>query len=340
MIPVGFGIIGSGTMASFHARAIGDAPGARLVAIAGGSRARDLASEYGVQAATDVASLLRRNDIQAVVIATPHSTHRALVEEAAAAGKHILLEKPMALTVADCDAMIVACRQSGVAMSLAKTTRWLQATQIARQIVLGGEIGEIRMIHVHRLINDVGYPTSGWTIAPGEGDAFLDWGSHGCDIVRWFARSEPAVVFGRFQSFGPPVKPDLSGMITIGFANGVMSQFWASYEMPNPWRNERAHYEFVGSRGIVDLHAYGQLDILDDAGRRTVFRAPGFNGADTGNDMSVPYWRTAFAAQVSDLVNAIRTDTSPAITGVDGRMAVVMAQAARESSLSGQAVAL
>ena len=173
----------------------------------------------------------------------------------------------------------------------------------------------------------------------GEGDAFLDWGSHGCDVVRWFA-AELTLVFARFQAFARPVKPDLSGIVTMGFANGVMSQFWLSYELPNPWRNERAHYEFVGSRGILDLHAYGQLDLLDDAGRRTVFRAPGFTTADTGNDMSAPYWRTAFAAQVGDLVDAIRTGADPAITGFDGRMAVAMVQAARELSLSGQAVTL
>src|SRR5688572_15477013 len=85
-------------------------PHAHLVAVPVGSRAPALAAEYGVAAESSTAALLARRDVDAVIIATPHSTHAALTAEAAAAGKHVYIEKPMAVTVADCDAMVDACR--------------------------------------------------------------------------------------------------------------------------------------------------------------------------------------------------------------------------------------
>ena len=101
---VGFGLIGAGQMAHIHAVAITEqTPGrARIVAVAGGTRAPALAAEFGAEAEPSVEALLERADIDAVVISTPHTAHLPNVLAAAAAGKHILLEKPMALSVEEC----------------------------------------------------------------------------------------------------------------------------------------------------------------------------------------------------------------------------------------------
>src|SRR4051812_23207615 len=101
---VGIGMIGSGFMGLTYSEVIArHAKGCRLVAIAGGRRAEQLASDYGVQAEPTVEALLERADVQAVVLATPDQDRPALTRLAAAAGKHVLAEKPMAPTVADCD---------------------------------------------------------------------------------------------------------------------------------------------------------------------------------------------------------------------------------------------
>lgn len=100
---VAFGMIGSGGMGRVHAEAIADgAQGTRLVAVAGGTGAMSLADEYGVPADASVEALLARQDINAVVIATPHTSHLPLVRAAVAAGKHVFLEKQMGLDVAEC----------------------------------------------------------------------------------------------------------------------------------------------------------------------------------------------------------------------------------------------
>ena len=103
--PITFGILGSGNMARVYGDALAtQVPDGRLAAIALGTRAGSLAAEFGVAAEPSAEALLARGDVDVVVIATPHSTHLALALAAAAAGKHVYLEKPMALDVAECDA--------------------------------------------------------------------------------------------------------------------------------------------------------------------------------------------------------------------------------------------
>ncbi len=111
--PIGFGIIGSGNMARVYADALAtQVTGGRLTAIALGTRAESLASEFGVATEPSAESLAARPDVDVVVIATPHSTHLPLALEVAAAGKHVYLEKPMALDVAECDQIIDACNRA------------------------------------------------------------------------------------------------------------------------------------------------------------------------------------------------------------------------------------
>ena len=106
---VAFGILGTGFMARTYAEALkSHVPSGRLVAVALGSRAPSLAADYGVAVEPSAEALLARDDIQAVIIATPHRTHLPLTQAAAAAGKHVYIEKPMAVTLADCDAIALA----------------------------------------------------------------------------------------------------------------------------------------------------------------------------------------------------------------------------------------
>src|SRR5207244_10986117 len=109
---VGFAVIGSGYMGRTYAAglSLGRVPGGRLVAVAGGRRADGVAREFGVTAAATIGEVLERSDVDAVIIATPHTTHLPIARAAAAAGKHVYTEKPMAVSVEDCDAMIAACR--------------------------------------------------------------------------------------------------------------------------------------------------------------------------------------------------------------------------------------
>lgn len=327
---VGFGMIGAGQMAHIHAVAIAEqeAGRARLVAIAGGSRAPALAAEFDAHAEPSIEALLARADVDAVVIATPHTAHLPNVLAAAAAGKHVLLEKPMALSVDECRQMIDACAVAGAKLSLAKISRWLEAVRVGHDLVADGTAGELVAIHVHRLFP--GYPNTGWPLDPREGGAWLDWGSHGCDIVRWYAGREPSLVTARFASRRTDM-PDLTGLATFEFPGGILANLFMSYEIPGTAATERAHYTVIGTEAVIDVHAYGGVDVLRGGTRDPVYRDDRFTDANTTWDEHAPYFRAGFAAQVRDLVEAIEDDRSPTIDGGDGLAAVAMATGALRS---------
>jgi predicted dehydrogenase len=327
---VGFGMIGAGQMAHIHAVAIAeqDVGRARLVAVAGGSRAPALAAEFGAEAEPSIEALLERSDIDAVVIATPHTAHLPNVLAAAAAGKHILLEKPMALDVDECRRMIDASNAAKVHLSLAKISRWLEAVRVGRDLIADGVAGDLVAIHVHRLFP--GYPNTGWPLDPREGGAWLDWGSHGCDVVRWYAGREPTHVVARFASRRTDM-PDLTGMATFEFPGSLLAHLFMSYEIPGAAATERAHYTAIGTDAVIDVHAYGGVDVLRGDTREAVYRDERFTDANTTWDEHAAYFRRGFAAQVRDLVDAIDDGRPPAIGGQDGLIAVAMATGAIRS---------
>ena len=157
---IGIGIVGSGFMGrTWSEVAANHTPGAHLAAVGGGGRAAGLAAEYGVPT-YPVAELLRRPEIGAVVLATPPSTHVEYAIACAAAGKHLLIEKPMATTVADCDRITAAADRGGIKLAAVSQHRWRNSPRTAHDLVAAGRIGEVRMIRV------IG-PTAGWD-APGD----------------------------------------------------------------------------------------------------------------------------------------------------------------------------
>lgn len=337
---VGIGMIGSGGMARVHAQAIADLGQrtAHLVGVGGGSRAPGLAEDFGAPAEPSVEALLGRPDVDAVVIATPHTTHLSLVQRAAEAGKHVLLEKPMGLNVAECNAMIDACRRAGVRLMVAHITRFLPATAVAKRIMDNGDIGDLRMISVHRILD--GYPNVGWTLDPREGTAWLDWGSHGCDVIRWFAGCEATRAFAQFTTYRRTPPGNLSGMVQFTFPDDVMSQIWMSYEVPADSWLQRARYVFTGSSALLDLNAYGRVEIVQGRSSREVYSQPDLAASSRDGVRPNAYFREGFAAQAREFVASIEERREPSVSGSDARAAVEMVQAAEQSATSGEAVRL
>src|SRR5689334_25189634 len=142
---LGFAIIGAGMVARYHATAIERTPGARLVAVcrSESGHAEETAARFGVPCLADYAALLARDDVDAVCICTPSGLHAEQTIAAARAGKHVLVEKPMALTLADADAMIAACEQNGVRLGVALQRRTDPAFQRVYAAVGAGQLGRL-----------------------------------------------------------------------------------------------------------------------------------------------------------------------------------------------------
>jgi predicted dehydrogenase len=335
---VRFGLVGSGFMAHTYAQCLArHTNGTRLVAIGGGSRTAGLAAEYGVAPEPDVDALLGRPDVDAVIIATPHSLHLPHTVAAARAGKHVYIEKPMARDIEECDRMIAACRDAGVLLTVNKVTRFRASPRTAKRLIDDGAIGRLRMIRVTSSVTGYLPAEQGWVHDPAEGGAWLDMGAHLCDGLRWFTGSDAATVFGRIRDFSAP--PDLarSAMVEVDMANGVLAQLWVSFEVPTPGLGSQSQWIFVGSEGIIDADAYGQVRLGRGEGWQTVYEMPVF---DLNADVYSPVRLAAFAEQVQDFADAIRDHRAPAVPAVEARAAIELVQAARLSDRTGAAVNL
>ena len=145
---VGVGIVGSGYMAGTYSEAVKNyVKEGRLIAVTGGSRAPALAAEYSMDCEPTLESLVARPDVDAIVLATPPDSHLRDTLIAAAAGKHVLVEKPMAGAVAACDEMIAACEAANVRLAVVKTERYRKLTLRAKELVDEGRIGPVWMLN-------------------------------------------------------------------------------------------------------------------------------------------------------------------------------------------------
>jgi predicted dehydrogenase len=332
MTNVGIAVIGSGYMGQVYAEAITRlTERTRLVAIAGGTRAAGLARDYGTETEASPELAIARPDVDAVVVATPHSTHLPLALEAARAGKHVLVEKPLARTVAECRELVDGCRAAGVLLGVNKLTRFRDTPAATHRLIREGAVGEVRMVRV--LVSSVGltdeevWPLQRWYTDPAEGSVYLDWGSHVCDMLRWLIGSEAVTAFAQFASYTDHPKPDQSGMAQYSFANGALAQIWMSSELPAPGL-DAAQYLVVGPDGILDCDAYGDLRLGKGDSWEIACRQPPI---DWDREPNHPNRIRGWALQIQDFVDAIQEGREPIVTGEDGLKAVEMVEAAERS---------
>lgn len=332
-----FGVVGTGFMGQTWARVInGHVPEAHLVAVAGGRGAADLARRHGVDA-VDSATLFQRDDVDAVVIATPVPTHRPLVEAAARAGKHVIVEKPMTNTRADADAMVATADSAGVRLAVVSQHRFRAAPVAAKDVVDSGRIGSIRMIRVFGPNAGWGIPADSWNSDRAQVSPFMDWGAHACDIVRWLTGAEPTLAFAQFASYTDVQPSDQSSMAHYTLTTGAMVQIWLSYELPEPSLGSAMQLLITGSKGIVELDAYGTVRLgTPDGGWETVHEQSPFDPLDPDD----PIRLQAYASQLRDLIGAIDEDRDPSVSGRQGAMTTSMLEAAERSAASGQTVRL
>ncbi len=335
---LGIGLAGSGYMGRSYAECITRyTTGGRLAAIWGGTRAWQLGLDYGAPVEPTFEALLRRPDVDAVLLATPHSAHVGQAVAAAEAGKHVYLEKPMALTVAECDAIIAACRAAGVVLTVNKVSRFRDAPSTSRRLLREGAIGDLRMImarhiHPHFLIAE-----KSWVYDPAEGSRYLDYGAHANDQLRWYTGSEAKQIAATYASYtGRPPAPQ-SAMVQVEMANGVMATVWMSYEVPPPGLGPSDLFVLVGSTGIIECDNYGDVRLGRGDHWETVFTQPKVDYLDNYIN---PVRLKAFAAQTQDFIDAIAQGRSPVVSGEDARAAIEMVEAADRSAATGETVHL
>jgi predicted dehydrogenase len=330
-------------MALTYAEAIqSHVTGARLVAIAGGSRTPGLAADYGVSAEPAIEALLARPDIDAVILTTPDQVHHPETLQAAAAGKHVLVEKPMAPSVAQCREMIAACQAAGVNLAVVKTERYRRLTKQAKQLIEAGQIGSIRMLRTVSCfpisLGQEILESRPWYGDPAGGGLFMSMASHNADMLLWLNGGRVVQVFAQATTFSDINLPAQSVMAQLRFENGSMGQMLISSEMPPPsLRSSEVRFEVIGSQGILDFENYEFLDLGMATGWERVFTPQRF---DYLAEPKSPIRLEPHIGVVQEFVNSILEDRPPQVSGADGLAAVEICEACLRSAQSGQAVSL
>ncbi len=345
METIRFGITGSGYMARTHAEAILRlGPAARLVAVWGGSRASELAARYRAECEQTVERLAQRPDIDAIVVATPHAMHARETLLALEAGKHVLVEKPMATTLADCDRMIGAAARRGLVLAVGYTLRFRVNAPRARELVVAGAIGRVRTMHysmIRRMDDNFGGSKLAWMNAPEAVGFVIDGLPHGVDLVRWLTGAEARTVVGFSRTFLPDRLIEDSTVGVIELSNGSICSVNVTIAAPGPYPGEEARLAIVGSAGILDLNAYGDLHLSDRAGGwRTISTQPAVPFADPEAAFVAAERMQAFQDQMASFVDGINGKPMRAGTGADGRAGVAVCLALRASSRERRLVSL
>ena len=340
----GIGIIGSGYMGHTYCECISrHTNDCHLVAVTGGRRADELAKEYDVDVEATVRELLERDDVHAVVIATPDQDRLELTEQAAAAGKHVLAEKPMAPTVKDCDEMIAACEKAGVNLAVVKTERYRIVSRQLKRLIEEGAIGPIQML---RTISAFPLATTRqlfadrkWYLDKHSGGFFMSMAVHNVDFLRWLIGRDAIKVFATGTTYSDiDVPNDLSVMAQIEFEGSVMAQMWISSEMPLPcFPNSDIRFEVTGRDGAIDCDTYEFLDLGKDDSWNRICET---EKADYLRDVNSPTRLIPHIGVIQDFVDCIREERPPTVGGIDGRAAVEICEACIISSQTGMPVSI
>lgn len=341
MSDVGIGIIGSGFMGQTYAETISKyCNGASVKAVTCGSRAEKLAKDYNIDLENSVESLVKRDDISAVFITTPHHVHAQEAITAIKAGKHVMIEKPMACTVEQCDAVIEAAKEAGVYCSIAFTQRSRICNIKAKEIIEQGQIGKIfQMLELQFLGSGLKASFPKWQSNPENLGLLFGHAIHNFDRIRWLTGQEIATVYAKCTSIEPDSKVEGSSMVLMTLTDGTTVTLWNSGEMSKP-AIPRSQFScwIAGDKGSIDLDAYDELRVTKDGKWEIAAKQAPVDWA--GKGFLDPVRLESYTKHCQDFIDAISEGVEPPVTGFDGRQAVAAALAAYESSRTGKEVKL
>ena len=346
MKKIRFGITGSGYMGRTHAEAIkylGDS--AELVAIWGGSRAAPLAARLGAAYEPTLESLVARRDIDAIIITTPHHLHFNEAMQSIESGKHVLIEKPMATKVEDCDRMLAAAAKHQRVITVAHNLRFRVNLPRVRQIIREGAIGSIQSMHfsmIRQLANagNFGGNKMGWVNLPESVGFVIDGLPHGVDAMRWATGAEVKRVAGFCRTFNPGREIEDTTVGIMEFSNGAICSAHTTIASHGFYAGEMARLSICGSQGSLEMDGFGDLHMTDrEKGWRLVCTQPPVMADDPESAFKEGRMR-AFYNQIQSFIDAIHGKPSDLATGHDGRTGLAICLAMMTSSQQGRLVEL
>ena len=355
MKPFRFVIVGCGVISETHAQSLSQLlpHQVQLEACVDvvAERAEALAQKYGVRAAT-LADVLNDPDIDAVSVCTPSGLHAEVGVQALAAGKHVILEKPMDVSVAACDALIAAQAGSGKRLAVVSQHRFDPSTKALRTAVDSGVLGKIigADVRVPWYRTQEYYDSGDWrgTWALDGGGCLINQGVHTLDLMLWLCGPVETVYAQARTAAHERIEVEDIITATLSFRNGAVGSLFASTAAYPGFPARLAVYGDAGS-AVIEGDALASMASRD--GEALTGDAPVAHAVQVAmggtraalNDTSASpaiAWGDAHREQILDFVDACRNDRAPLLDGAGGRLAVATINAIYESARTGNVIAV
>jgi len=340
---VRIGIVGSQFEADIHAASIAMGKEGKVVAIASptAGHARQLADRYAIEHAyTDYREMLADPDIEMVTIAAPNVLHCEITLAAAAAGKHVVVEKPMAMTLAECDQMLAACDNAGVHLFYAEelffTPKYVKAKEMADQ----GAFGNLYLVKQSEM-HFGPHAEWFWDVERSGGGVFMDMGCHGMAFCYWFlGRPDPVAITAQMGTYvhGDKTRGEDHSFAIVEFANGTIGHVEDSWARRGGMDDR---IEIYGSDGFTygNLHMGNALPTYSENGYGyAVEKAPSTKGWTY--PVFEELWNYGFPQELDHFARCVRDREAPIATGRDGRVVQELLFAGYQSAGLGQRIEL
>ncbi len=344
---LGIGIVGCGMVADFHARAIAELRGAKL--IGGYSRnpksTAAFAKRSSCEAFATLDQLLAHARIDAVAICTPSGAHAESAMAAAKAGKHVIVEKPLEVTLKRCDAIIEACRKNNVVLSTIFPSRFHRASQLLKAAVDAGRFGKLALgsAYVKWFRTQEYYDSKEWrgTQTLDGGGALMNQAIHSVDLLLWLMGPIAAVAASTATLAHQRIEVEDCAAATLKFASGALGSIEATTAAYPGWLKR---IEICGSTGSAVLEEESlvrwEFSKMTAGDRRIIAEMASLTKTGGGASDPAAIGHHGHREQYRDILNAIRTGNSPLIDGPTARLSVETILAIYQSARTGRRVSL
>ncbi|MCE5228036.1 Gfo/Idh/MocA family oxidoreductase [bacterium] len=340
------GIVGAGFMGKTYAACVvKNIPEAELVGVSAVKGAEEIADEYKVKQYERWEDLVNSDQVDVILTPTPQKFHHTIAMAAANAGKHVMVEKPMAITVEECDDIIAACKKNNVKCTVAQTQRHRICNYAAKDLLDSGKLGQIHQIRGLCMSAEAKAGVPPWNLEADQGGLILGHCIHTYDSIRFFTGKEFKSIFAFCRNYMPKdrdgrVLPSDGTVEALAeMSDGSTAYMFNSFEIPKPGFNEQYNFQVYCENGLLDIEAYSRTKMaVKDGQWETIAEQPPIDWKGKGYLDQVRL--QSFTRHLSTFFHAILNGTEPPITGWDGRQAVAAVLACYESQRTGKPVEL
>jgi len=331
MEKVTFGIVGCGKVGEKHANILFNNPEAELIGVSdvNKERARSLADKFNCKAFSNYDEMLKQGNIDVITICTPSGLHAKHTMEAANNFKHVLCEKPMALSIKDCDRMMESCRRSGVNLFVVKQNRYNPPVMKLKELLDKKKLGKIYLVDAKVLWNrNVEYYTSEpWRGTKGlDGGALFTLASHFIDLMYWLFGPVKSV-YAKMENFNHEIETEDTGTMIMKFKKGILGTMNYTTNIYN--KNLEGSISVFGTKGHIKIGGtyLNKMELFDVEGQ-IVPEIP--EAHNPSNHEMV----------VNNVIDVLKKRRRADVIGEDAKESVRIIEAANKSAVSGKEIVL